>query len=404
MPFILIAVLIDMVSIGIIIPVLPVLVGTFTGSQADQAFWFGIVAFSFGIANFFGSPVLGALSDRFGRRPVMLIGFCGLAVSFFGTALATSLWMLVVVRLFSGAMQSNIAVANAYVADITAPADKARRFGLLGSMFGLGFILGPVVGGLLGEIDLRLPFFAAGSLALLNFVYGVLVLPESLPLDRRRAFEWRRANPVASLRTLRALKGVGPLVVALALAGLAQFTMHMSWVLYTSFKFGWGPLENGWSLMAVGAMSMLVQGLLMKPLLARFSPQRLATMGMFSWVLCFLGWGLAGTGWVMFAVIGLNLFGFAANASLQSIVSNAADAHTQGQTMGAVASLNSMAAVLAPLIASTLLGFVAHLPQGSIGIGLPLFFCAAVQALACAIAVRHFNRERALRVAAATTA
>jgi len=158
MPFILVTVLIDMVSIGLIIPVLPLIVGQFTASPAEQTFWFGAVAFSFGIANFFGSPILGALSDRHGRRPVLLLGFSGLALSFIVTGLATALWMLIVVRLFSGAMQSNAAVANAYVADITPPEDRARRFGLLGAMFGLGFTLGPVMGGLLGAMDVRLRF------------------------------------------------------------------------------------------------------------------------------------------------------------------------------------------------------------------------------------------------------
>ena len=192
MPFIMITVLIDMVSIGLIIPVLPPLVGTFTSSPAEQAWWFGAVSFAFGIANFFGSPVLGALSDRYGRRPVLLVGFSGLALSFFVTGLATALWMLIVVRLFSGAMQANAAVANAYVADITPPEERARRFGMLGAMFGMGFILGPVMGGLLGAISIHLPFFVAGALSVLNWLYGFFVLPESLPANRRRRFEWRR--------------------------------------------------------------------------------------------------------------------------------------------------------------------------------------------------------------------
>ncbi len=396
MPFILVTVLIDMVSIGLIIPVLPPLVGTFTSSQADQAFWFGAVMFAFGIANFFGSPILGALSDRYGRRPILLLGFTGLGVSFFVTALATTLSVLIVVRLFSGALMANAAVANAYVADITAPADRARRFGLLGAMFGLGFILGPVMGGLLGNIDLHLPFFVAGGLALLNLAYGFFVLPESLPTDKRTAFEWRKANPVAALKGLAELKGIGSLVVVLALSGLAQFVLHSTWVLYTAFKFGWGPLANGWSLFAVGVMSALVQGFLLKYLLRRFSPQRLAVMGLVSSSLCYLAWGLAPVGWMMFVIIAFNLFGFAVQAAMQSIVSNAADQTTQGRTMGAVSSLNSLMAVVAPVLGAALLGFVSHLPKGDWRIGAPYYFCAALQAAAMLIALRHFRRARAL--------
>lgn len=397
MPFILIAVLIDMVSIGLIIPVLPPLVGTFTGSQADQAFWFGAVTFAFGFANFFGSPVLGALSDRYGRRPVLLIGFSGLALSFFVTGLATALWMLIVVRLFSGAMQANAAVANAYVADITPPEQRAKRFGLLGAMFGMGFILGPVMGGLLGAVNLHLPFFVAGSLALANWCYGFFVLPESLPADRRRPFEWKRANPVASLRGLTQLHGVGPLVMVIALGALAQFTLHTTWVLYTQFKFGWGPLENGWSLFAVGVMSALVQGFLLGHLLRRFSAQRLAVMGLVSSTICFALWGAATEGWMMYAVIGCNVLGFASVAAIQSIISNAADARTQGQTLGAVASINSMMAVLAPLVGAPLLGMVSHLPHGDWRIGAPYYFCAALQATATFLAIRHFRAMRAQR-------
>lgn len=403
MPFILVAVLIDMVSIGLIIPVLPPLVGTFTGSQADQAFWFGAVMFAFGIANFFGSPVLGALSDHYGRRPVLLIGFCGLAVSFFVTALATHLWMLIAVRLVSGAMQANVAVANAYVADITPPEDRAKRFGLLGAMFGLGFILGPVMGGLLGALDLHLPFHVAGTLALLNWLYGFFVLPESLPVERRRAVDWSRANPISSLKALTRLKGVGLLVVVIGISGLAQFILHTTWVLYTQFKFGWGPSENGWSLFAVGVMSALVQGLLLGRLLKHFSAQRLAVMGLVSSTVCFALWGAATEGWMMYAVIFANVLGFAAAASIQSIVSNAADHRTQGQTMGAVASLNSAMAVLAPVVGAPLLGAVSDLPAGDWRIGAPYYFCSALQLTATLLALRHFRTQREHRLRAATT-
>ena len=286
MPFIMITVLIDMVAIGLIIPVLPALVGGFTGSQAEHAFWYGVVTFSFGLANFFGSPILGALSDHYGRRPVLLLGFTGLAMSFFVTALATALWMLVAVRLFSGAVQANAAVAQAYVADISTPQERAKRFGMIGAMFGMGFVLGPVMGGLLGDINLHLPFFVAGGLAILNAIYGIFVLPESLPPERRTPINWRKANPVAAFRELRNLQGVGMLVAVIGLASLAQFIMHTTWVLYTSFKFGWGPKENGWSLFAVGVMSVLVQGGLIRVALQHISPQRIAVLGLVSSALC----------------------------------------------------------------------------------------------------------------------
>jgi DHA1 family tetracycline resistance protein-like MFS transporter len=401
MPFIMLATLIDMMSIGLIIPVLPALVGDFTGSQADQAFWYGVVMFTFGLANFFSSPILGALSDAHGRRPVLLLGFCGMAVSFLATAVATALWVLIAVRLVSGAMQANLAVANAYVADITPPEERARRFGMLGAMFGLGFILGPVLGGLLGAIDLRLPFLAAGSLALLNLFYGYFVLPESLSAERRRAFAWKAANPVSSLRGLAQLKGAGPLVAVIACAGLAQFVLYTTWVLYTTFKFGWGPLENGWSLAAVGIVSVVVQGLLLGRLLRWLSPRRLAVLGLVSSTLAYLLWGAATEGWMMFAVIFVNLLGATVAASIQSIISGAADARSQGQALGAVGGLNSLMAVIAPVLGAPLLTLVSHLPPGDWRIGAPMYFCAALQGAALVLAALHFRRERRARSPAA---
>jgi len=396
MPFIMLTTAIDMVSIGLIIPVLPALVGSFTGSQADQAFWYGVVTFTFGFANFFASPVLGALSDTYGRRPVLLVGFCGLAISFLATAMVTALWMLIAVRLVSGSMQANMSVSNAYVADITPPEQRARRFGMLGAMFGLGFILGPVMGGLLGAVDLRLPFFAAGSLALLNLLYGWFVLPESLPPERRHAFEWRvAANPVKSLRGLAQLQGVGRLVAVIACAGLAQFVLYTSWVLYTTFKFGWGPLENGWSLAAVGVVSVIVQGVLLGRLLKVFSPRRLAVLGLTSSMLAFLLWGAATDGWMMFAIIFVNILGATVAASIQSIISSAADPKSQGKALGAVGGLNSLMAVIAPVLGAPLLQMVSHLPKGDWRIGAPFYFCALLQATALALAVSHFKAEKA---------
>ena len=404
MRFILVTVLIDMVSIGLIVPVLPPLVGKFVSVPSEQAFWYGAVTFAFGIANFFGSPILGALSDRHGRRPVLLLGFCGLALNFFATALATALWMLIAVRLVGGAMQANAAVANAYVADITPAEERARRFGLLGAMFGLGFILGPVMGGILGAIDLHLPFAVAGSLALVNLLYGYFVLPESLPVERRRPFVWSAANPITAHRGLADLHGIGPLVLVLALAGLAQFVLHTTWVLYTGFKFGWGPRETGWSLFAVGVMSVFVQGFLLKHLLKRMSPQRLAVLGLSSGALCQLAWGLATQGWMMYAAVFFNVLGFAAPAALQSIVSNAADSDSQGRVMGAVSSLNSLMAVMAPVLGAALLGVAAREGSPHWWLGLPYFFCACLLASAAIVAARHFARHRSAPTDTGTSA
>ncbi len=393
MPFIMLAVLIDMAAIGVIVPVLPTLVASFSTDPADQAFWYGVVAAAFGLANFVASPILGALSDRFGRRPVMLLGFMGLGVSFFGTAMTTSLIGLIIARTLGGAMQANVAIANAYVADISAPEERAKRFGFLGAMMGIGFIVGPVVGGLLGAVNLHLPFYLAGSLTLLNLLYGYFVLPESLPLDKRKAFSWRSANPATSLRKLGQLKGVGPLVGVVAFSGLAQFVLYTVWVLHNSFKFGWGPRENGWSLAAVGIVVVLVQGVLLGRLLKRFSPQKLAMWGLVSSAMAYTLWGAATEGWMMYAVIAVNVLGGTVTATVQSMISSAADSKSQGQTMGAVSSLNGLMAVVAPLLGAPMLAMVSHYPQGDWRIGAPFYFCALLQVASLLLAVLHLRRH-----------
>lgn len=392
MRFIMLTVLIDMLAIGIIIPVLPMLVGRFTQSPAEQALWYGAVTVVFALAQFFSAPVLGALSDRFGRRPVLLLGLFALSINFTVTALATELWVLVAIRVLGGAFYSNIAVANAYVADITPPQDRAKNFGLLGAMFGVGFILGPVTGGILGDVDIHLPFFLAGALALANCIYGYFVLPESLPQDRRRAFRLAAANPFSSLKQLAELKGVGLLVVVVGLSSLAQFTLHTSWLLYTHFKFGWSPLDNGLSLFAVGMMAAIVQGGLLRVMQKHLRIQKIATLGLVSSTVAFAAWGLATEGWMMYAIIVGNLFGFATQPAVQSMISNAVDARSQGRNMGAVASINSVAAVLGPLLSAPLLAVMSGLQKGDWRAGTPFYFCALLQGLATLFAVLHFRR------------
>ena len=394
MRFILLTVLIDMLAVGLIVPVLPGLVGKFTSDPAEQTYWYGVVTFSFALASFFGAPILGALSDRYGRRPILLIGFCGLMINFFMTAMASALWMLIVSRIFGGGMQANAAVANAYVADITAPEDRAKRFGLMGAMFGIGFILGPVIGGILGGIDLHLPFWVAGGLAALNFLYGYFVLPESLPADRRRLVDPARANPFTSIKQLAQLKGVGLLVGVLVCGGLAQFVLYTTWVLYGHFRFGWGPTESGWSLFAVGVVAAVVQGGLLGRLLKIFTPPKLALLGLASSTIAFVLYGLSTAGWMMYAVIVANLLGNTVQATMQSLISQAASGSEQGQTMGAVSGLNSLMAVIAPLFAAQVLGAVSHLPPHDWRVGAPMFFCAALQAVALLFAISHFRSHR----------
>jgi len=259
-----------------------------------------------------------------------------------------------------------------------------------------------VAGGLLGAIDLQLPFFVAGALAMVNLLYGYFVLPESLPPEQRRLIEWRKANPITSLKSLAALKGASSLAVVIACSGLAQFILYTCWVLFTTFKFGWGPWENGWSMAVVGVASVLMQGVLLGPLLERFSAERLALAGLVSSTLAYLLYGAAPEGWMMYAIIMLNLLGFTVASTIQSIISRAADATTQGQTMGAVNSLNSLMSVAAPVIGPPLLAVVSHLPRGDWRIGVPMYLCALLQSASLVFAYIQFRGGRTQSASART--
>ena len=261
MVFILITVFIDVLGIGIIVPILPELIKEFTGgSTALAGRWFGVLAATYAVTQFFFAPILGALSDRVGRRPVILIALFGLGIDYIIMGLAPSIGWLFVGRLVAGVMGASITTANAYIADVSEPEVRARNFGFVGVAFGLGFIFGPAIGGLLGGIDLRLPFFAAAGLALVNALYGIFVLPESLPPDKRDAFRWEKANPVGSLAVLRSYPLVAGLAVSFVFVILAQRGLETVWVLYTGHKFGWDELANGLSLALVGLMAVIVQG------------------------------------------------------------------------------------------------------------------------------------------------
>ena len=393
-PFILICVLLDVLGFGLIIPVLPSLVGEFAGARDAQAYWYGVLVAVYGVMQFTCAPLLGALSDRYGRRPVMLFAIAGLGIDFLLMAVAPSLGWLLVARVIGGATAANFSVASAYIADVTPAEKRSKAMGLIGAAFGVGFIIGPVVGGLLAGIDLRMPFYAAAGLAAINVAYGFFVLPESLPLDRRAPFVLAKANPFSALKNLVELRGVGGLVWVYAFTMLAQFILHSTWVLFTTFRFGWTPRENGISLFVVGVAAALVQGALLGMLLKRWGEVRTTLIGLASGAITFVLYGLAQEGWMMYAVIAANALGFAVGPALQGLISNNVDPRAQGITMGSLNAVASIMTVLAPLIGAPLLAAVSHLPPSDWRVGASFFASAILQAISLVIAVRHFRTHR----------
>jgi len=392
--FILVTVFIDMLGIGLMLPVLPSVVGELAGSPDLQTYWYGALMVTFGLTQFLCMPLLGALSDRYGRRPVLLLSIFGLGISYVVTATTHSLTVLLLSRVVSGATSASFTVANAYVADITTPENRSKGFGVIGAAFGLGFIFGPALGGLLtAGGDIRLPFWVAAGMSLLNGLYGLFVLPESLPAERRRPVLWRRANPFGALTHLNSLHGVGLLLVVYALVLLGQWILQTTWVLYTTFRFHWTPQDNGIALCLVGLVAVLAQGVLLGRLLRRFGERRLALMGMTSALLASLGYGLAGTGWILYVLILVNFLSFTVSPALQGIISRAAHETEQGLTQGALNAIASLSTVIAPLIGTPLLGAVAHLPAHDWRLGATFFASAILQLLALLLARRHFRAD-----------
>jgi DHA1 family tetracycline resistance protein-like MFS transporter len=394
--FVLIAVFIDMVGIGIAIPVLPVLVGDYTQSRAEQAYWFMALSAAYGLMQFLCAPLMGAISDRFGRRAVLIAAIVGLGLHYLLIALAPTLLIMLLARIMGGATGATFSVANAYLADITPPAERAKNFGLTGAAFGLGFIIGPVVGGLLGTIDLHLPFYVAAGISLLNAVYGFLVVPESLPPSRRTKFSLAKANPFRALAALVSHHAVGSLVIVYTLYMLAHMTMIQSWVLFTHFRFDWGTRENGFLLFCVGLLSTIVQGGLLGRLVKRFGEERLALTAVGINVLVQIAYGLAPEGWMMYPILFCSLLTFTAGPAIQGVVSKSAASTEQGVTLGAMQSISSLAFVVGPLIGNSILAQVGSLPPMDWRMGATFFFCASLNFLAFGIAWRRLSRPSAI--------
>jgi MFS transporter, DHA1 family, tetracycline resistance protein len=395
--FIFFTVLLDILAFGLIIPVLPHLIKTFAGGDIAQAtLWHGLFATGFMVMQFFMTPIQGALSDRFGRRPVILVSNLGLAVDFLIMALAQTLPLLFLGRLLSGMTSASFSTANAYIADVTPPEKRAAAFGKLGMAFGLGFTLAPVFGAWLGAIDLRLPFYAAALLCSANFCYGFFVLPESLPPERRAPFEWRRANPLGSLRLLRSHPELFGLACVTFLMGLAHLVYPTTFVLYADYRFGWGLEMVGWTLLIVGVLSVVVQGGLVGRIVKALGERRALLFGTLMGTLGFTAYGFAPNGWWFWAAMPLAALWGVANPAAQALMTRHVSPQEQGRLQGAIGSLNSIAGILGPTLFTQTLATVAQAHVHDVWAGATFWLAAAIVALGGFLAW-HATRDSALR-------
>jgi len=393
--FIFVTLVLSIVGFGLLIPVLPKLIVQYKGgdftSGANTLKW---IVGTYSFMQFVFSPILGSLSDRFGRRPIILIATAGSAIDYVIMANAPSLTWFFVARVVAGSTAGVLATANAYIADVTPPEKRAQSFGLLGAAFGIGFIIGPVVGGLLGQYDIRLPFWFAAGCSALNWVWGFFVLPESLKAENRRGFSWKRANPVGALLSMRRFPSVLGLVECFFIITLAQVMLQTTWALYTEQRYGWDPLQIGLSLMFVGVATGLVQATLVKKIVPKLGDPRSVMLGLGIAILAYIGYGLAPHGWVIYAVICVGCFAGIAGPALQSYTTRHVPPNEQGAVQGVFASLQSLASIPGPLIALYSFGW-AIAPERSFHLpGIAFFEAAFLSVFALLLAVRSFRRDR----------
>ena len=386
--FILITVMLDVLALGIVIPVLPKLIEGFVGGDTSQAAQIlGLFMTLWALMQFFGSPIQGALSDHFGRRPVVLGSNLGLGIDYLVMALAPTLWWLLIGRVLSGLTAASFSTATAYIADVTPPEKRAAAFGKIGAAFGFGFIIGPVLGGWLGHFDPRLPFWVAGGLSLANFCYGWFVLPESLPPEKRERFRWRRANPVGSFKLLRTDPELFGLASSYFLFQVAHWVLPSSFVLYSGYRYGWSTLAVGTALALIGVCNVAVQGFLVRPVVARIGERRATILG--------LGCGALGLAWMGLAPTGplfllsmplLAATGFFGPA-VQSLMTQRVPLTEQGQLQGANASFTGITGLFAPFMFTQVLAIGIALDDGGSATGLPFLVAASVLLMALTIAV-----------------
>jgi MFS transporter, DHA1 family, tetracycline resistance protein len=385
--FVVVTLVIDALGFGLVVPIMPLLVEQLTGSTASHAsLWVGISLTAFALMQFAGAPILGGLSDRFGRRPVLLLSLAGVGINYLLLAWAPSLAWLMLGRCIAGATSANASTASAYIADITPPERRAARFGLVGASFGLGFVIGPALGGLLGTYGLRVPFLVAGALAGCNVLYGLFVLPESLPPELRRRFDWRRANPSGSLRVLAGSPNVRRLATAWACSWFALGALQTSFVLANQIRFGWDTRHNGLALALAGLGSAVVQGLLVRKIIQELGEWRAALTGNALAVIAYLLIALAPFGWVVLLGIVVQAMGSFSGPAVQAMVSMSAGPDRQGETQGALSSIQGLTAIVAPLIAGIVFaGFTGPDPvfllPGAPFLVSALAYCAALWAI-----------------------
>ncbi|BAJ82596.1 MULTISPECIES: TCR/Tet family MFS transporter [Acidiphilium] len=350
MGFIFAVLVIDSIGFGLIAPILPDLVEKLSATPASHAaLWVGVLSMTFAATQFFAAPVLGQLSDRFGRRRLILVSLAGSAANYLLLAFAPNLLWLFVGRLIAGATAGNVSAASAYIADITPPERRAQRFGLIGAAFGLGFTTGPVIGGFLGAIDLRLPFLVSAGLVAVNVVYGIFVLPESLPPERRRPFRLREATPLGAMRLLTTVPRLWRLAAAWSVRWFGLGAIQAVFVLYASLRFGWGPRENGIFFACTGIASTLVQFGLVRRAVTLLGERGAAFVGFACNAAAYMIFGVAPTASWLFAGVGLMALGSIANPAIRSMLSRAAPADQQGRMNGALSSIEGLTAIVAPL-------------------------------------------------------
>lgn len=386
--FIFITLLLDVIGFGIIIPVLPKFISQLIGSGLSNAsLYSGWLMFSFSVMQFLFAPVLGSLSDRFGRRPVLLVSLFGFGLNYLIIAFAPTIGWLFAGRILAGITGASFTTASAYVADISSPEKRAQNFGLIGAAFGLGFIIGPVLGGVLGQYSMQLPFLVAAGLTFLNWVYGYFVLPESLPLEKRRNFDFKRANPVGSLMQLRKYPVISGMIASLIFVYIAGFATQSTWTFYTMEAFHWSESLVGYSLGLVGLLMALVQGGLVRVLNPRLGPVKSIYTGFIFYGLGLVMIAFAPQGWMLFPIMIPFSLGGIANPAIQGIISNQVPDNEQGELQGALTSLMSVTSIVGPLLMTGLFSFFTAKSAPVYFPGAP-FMMAALLVLVSAILAR----------------